>query len=164
MSQLNVDLIKNKAGNGGPTLEELIVTNESTLSGVRFTAGQLCESVNVVAGTLGSASDIDLSGGMIHYFTTQEPLAAVPNLMVAGKSVDSIMAIGESISVVIILTSSASGYISSITIDGAPVSPLWSNANTPSEGGASGVDVYTFQIIKTAASTYTVLANSSNFA
>ena len=108
MSQLNVDLIKNKAGNGGPTLEELIVTNESTLSGVRFTAGQLCESVNVVAGTLGSSSDIDLSGGMIHYFTTQEPLAAVPNLMVAGKSVDSIMAIGEAISVVIILTSSAS--------------------------------------------------------
>ena len=84
--------------------------------------------------------------------------------MVKGKSVDSIMAIGEFISVVIILTSSASGYISSITIDGAPVSPLWSNANTPSEGGASGVDVYTFQIIKTAASTYTVLANSSNFA
>ena len=37
--------------------------------GVRFAAGQLVESVNVVAGTLDSASDIDLSNGMVHYFT-----------------------------------------------------------------------------------------------
>ena len=85
MSQLNVNLIKNKAGNGGPTLEALTVTNDSVLSGVRFTAGQLCESVNVVAGTLGSASDIDLSNGMIHYFTTQEAAQAIPNLSVSGR-------------------------------------------------------------------------------
>ena len=164
MSQLNVNLIKNKAGNGGPTLEALTVTNDSVLSGVRFTAGQLCESVNVVAGTLGSASDIDLSNGMIHYFTTQEVAQAIPNLSVSGKSVNQIMAVGEAISVVIMLTASASGYMSSMTIDGVSVTPMWSGGIAPSEGGASGIDVYTLQVIKTADSTYTVLANSSNFA
>lgn len=164
MSQLNVNLIKNKAGNGGPTLEALTVTNDSVLSGVRFTAGQLCESVNVVAGTLGSASDIDLSNGMIHYFTTQEVAQAIPNLSVSDKSVNQIMAVGEAISVVIMLTASASGYMSSMTIDGVSVTPMWSGGIAPSEGGASGIDVYTLQVIKTADSTYTVLANSSNFA
>jgi len=164
MSQLNVNLIKNKAGNGGPTLEALTVTNDSVLSGVRFTAGQLCESVNVVAGTLGSASDIDLSNGMIHYFTTQEAAQAIPNLSVSGKSVNQIMAVGEAISVVIMLTASASGYMSSMTIDGVSVTPMWSGGIAPSEGGASGIDVYTLQVIKTADNTYTVLANSSNFA
>ena len=164
MSQLNVNLIKNKAGNGGPTLEALTVTNDSVLSGVRFTAGQLCESVNVVAGTLGSASDIDLSNGMIHYFTTQEVAQAIPNLSVSGKSVNQIMAVGEAISVVIMVTASASGYMSSMTIDGVSVTPMWSGGIAPSEGGASGIDVYTLQVIKTADSTYTVLANSSNFA
>jgi len=164
MSQLNVNLIKNKIGNGGPTLEALTVTNDSVLSGVRFTAGQLCESVNVVAGTLASASDIDLSNGMIHYFTTQESAQAIPNLSVSGKSVNQIMAIGEAISVVIMLTASASGYMSTMTIDGAVVTPVWSGGIPPSEGGASGIDVYTLQVIKTASNTYTVLANSSNFA
>ena len=164
MSQLNVNLIKNKAGNGGPTLEALTVTNDSVLSGVRFTAGQLCESVNVVAGTLGSASDIDLSDGMIHYFTTQEAAQAIPNLSVSGKSVNQIMAVGEAISVVIMLTASAAGYMSSMTIDGVSVTPMWSGGIAPSEGGASGIDVYTLQVIKTADNTYTVLANSSNFA
>ena len=164
MSQLNVNLIKNKAGNGGPTLDALTVTNDSVLSGVRFTAGQLCESVNVVAGTLGSASDIDLSNGMIHYFTTQEVAQAIPNLSVSGKSVNQIMVVGEAISVVIMLTASASGYMSSMTIDGTSVTPMWSGGIAPSEGGASGIDVYTLQVIKTADSTYTVLANSSNFA
>jgi len=164
MSQLNVNLIKNKIGNGGPTLEALTVTNDSVLSGVRFTAGQLCESVNVVAGTLGSASDIDLSNGMIHYFTTQEAAQAIPNLSVSGKSVNQIMAVGEAISVVIMLTASASGYMSSMTIDGSSVTPVWSGGIAPSEGGASGIDVYTLQVIKTANNTYTVLANSSNFA
>jgi len=164
MSQLNVNLIKNKIGNGGPTLEALTVTNDSVLSGVRFTAGQLCESVNVVAGTLGSASDIDLSNGMIHYFTTQEAGQAIPNLSVSGKSVNQIMAVGEAISVVIMLTASAAGYMSSLTIDGLSVTPVWSGGVAPSEGGASGIDVYTLQVIKTANNTYTVLANSSNFA
>ena len=156
--------IRDRAGNGGPTLEALTVTNDSVLSGVRFTAGQLCESVNVVAGTLGSASDIDLSNGMIHYFTTQEVAQAIPNLSVSGKSVNQIMAVGEAISVVIMLTASASGYMSSMTIDGVSVTPMWSGGIAPSEGGASGIDVYTLQVIKTADSTYTVLANSSNFA
>ena len=164
MSQLNVNVIKNKVGTGGPTLEALTVTQDSTLCGVRFIAGQLCESVNVTAGTLASASDIDLSTGMVHYFTAQEVTQAIPNLSVSGKSVNQIMAIGEAISVVIMLTASAAGYMSSLTIDGTPVPLKWASGSIPSEGGASGIDVYTLQVIKTADSTYTVLANSSNFA
>lgn len=165
MSQLNVNLIKNQNGNGGPTLEALTVTNDSTLSGVRFTAGQLCESVNVVSSTLGSTSTIDLSTGMVHYFTSQEMAQAIPNLTVSGKSVNQIMAIGEAISVVLMLTASPAGYMSSMTIDGVLVTPMWgSGGNVPAAGGASGIDVYTLQVIKTADSTYTVLANSSNFA
>jgi hypothetical protein len=34
MSQLNVDVIKNKAGTGGPTLQELTVTTDATVTGV----------------------------------------------------------------------------------------------------------------------------------
>ena len=164
MSQLNVNLIKNQNGNGGPTLEALTVTNDSTLSGVRFTAGQLCESVNVVSSTLGSASNIDLSTGMVHYFTSPESAQAIPNLTVSGKSVNQIMAIGEAISVVIMLTTSATGYMSSLTIDGSPVSLMWGNGSVPDSGSDSGIDVYPLQIIKTAENTYTILANKSNFA
>ena len=164
MSQLNVNVIKNQNGNGGPTLEALTVTNESILSGVRFTAGQLCESVNVVSTTLTSASTIDLSAGMVHYFTSTEIAQSIPNLTVSGKSVNQIMAIGEAISVVIMLTPSSAGYFSTMTIDGSAVTPMWGGGSAPDSGSDSGVDVYPLQIIKTADNTYTVLANKSNFA
>ena len=101
---------------------------------------------------------------MVHYFTAQESAQVTPNLMVSGKSVNQIMAVGEAISVVIMLTASTTGYPVALTIDGAPVTLMWGGGLAPVEGGtAPSVDVYTFQVIKTADSTYTVLANSSNF-
>ena len=102
---------------------------------------------------------------MIHYFTSQESAQAIPNLSVSGKSVNQIMAVGEAISVVLMLTASTAGYIKSMTIDGVSVTPMWGNGGVePSDGGVSGIDIYTIQVIKTADSTYTVLANKSNFA
>ena len=39
MSQLNVDIIKNQAGTGGPTLEALSVTNDATVGGALTVTG-----------------------------------------------------------------------------------------------------------------------------
>ena len=37
----------------------------------------------------------------------------------------------------------------------------WIGGSTPDAGGGSGVDVYAFNIIKTASNTFTVVANQS---
>ena len=48
MSQLNVDVIKNKAGTGGPTLQALTVTTDATVTGI-LTATQL---VGIFSGSI----------------------------------------------------------------------------------------------------------------
>ena len=42
--------------------------------------------------------------------------------------------------------------------------PGWSGGSAPSSAESSGVDVNTYQIIKTGSETFDVLANTSNFA
>jgi cytoskeletal protein CcmA (bactofilin family) len=128
-------------------------------------AGLLREQVTVTAGKLSDNTNINLADGMAHLFTTQETTTSTPNLRYNGSTtLNSKMAIGEAISVTIITTAASGGYSAQLTIDGSAVTEKWNGGSAPSAGGSSGNDYYTYNIIKTADATYTVLANVSNFA
>ena len=103
---------------------------------------------------------------MVHYFTTQETTTSTPNIRYNGVyGLNSVMEIGEAISVTLIVTAAAAGYINgNITIDGVAVTENWTGGSAPSDGGTSGVDVYALTIIKTASATFTVLASQSQYA
>ena len=125
----------------------------------------LREKVNVTAGKLSDNTNINLENGMVYLFTTTETTTSTPNIRVsASTSLDSVMAVGDTVSVTIITTTAAAAYSVHITIDGSAVTERWLGGVAPTAGGSSGNDVYSFQIIKTAAATYTVLANRTNFA
>jgi hypothetical protein len=75
------------------------------------------------------------------------------------------MAVNDSISCTLIVTNTTTAYYASaFTIDGTSVTPKWQNGTAPTSGNTSALDIYTFVIIKTAASTYTVLASQTKFA
>jgi hypothetical protein len=44
------------------------------------------------------------------------------------------------------------------------VTPKWQGGTAPAAGNASGIDVYTYTIIKTGSATFTVLASLTRFA
>jgi hypothetical protein len=124
--------------------------------------GTLREKVNVTAGKLSDNLNIDLANGMVHLFTTAESTTAVPNIRVDGStSLNSVMAIGESVVVTLITTANASAYSAQMTIDGGAQTENWVGGSAPSDGGSSGVDIHSFTIIKTASATFTVIANHS---
>ena len=124
--------------------------------------GTLREKVNVTAGKLSDNLNIDLANGMIHLFTTAESTTAVPNIRVDGStSLNSVMAIGESVVVTLITTANAAAYSANMTIDGAAQTERWIGGSAPNGGGSSGVDIHTFTIIKTANATFTVIGNHS---
>ena len=58
---------------------------------------------------------------------------------------------------------SASNYMT-FQIDGSAQTIKYANATTPSVATGSGVDVYSLTILKTAANTYSVFGNFTNFA
>ena len=131
-------------------------------------AGLLREQVNVTAGKLSDNLNIDLDNGMAHLFTTTETTTATPNIM-STTGINTDVQIGEAFSVSIIVSAAAAGYAATVHVDGVTVgtnggSLVWNGGSAPSAGGASGNDYYTYNVIKTASSTYTVLANVVNFA
>ena len=138
-----------------------IVGVTTAASGVDLN-GTLREKVNVTAGKLSDNLNIDLANGMVHLFTTAESTTAVPNIRVDGStSLNSVMAIGESVVVTLITTANASAYSAQMTIDGGAQTENWVGGSAPSDGGSSGVDIHSFTIIKTASATFTVIANHS---
>lgn len=76
-------------------------------------------------------------------------------------TLDSVMNSNESATIRFINTNGNTGYYANIIqIDGSNVTPLWTYpTGAPSAGISNGKDVYDFQIIKTAANTYTLFAS-----
>lgn len=70
----------------------------------------------------------------------------------------------ETMTLVLMATQGATPYYPNvIQIDGTAVTPKWQGGTAPTAGNASGIDVYTFTITKTANATYTVLAAQTQF-
>ena len=139
----------------------LELINKDMYGALGFT-GALKEQVKVTAGKLSDNTDINLSEGMVHYFTTQETTTSTPNIRFSSAiTLNTVMAVGETISVTIITTAAAAGYSAQLNIDGGSQTENWVGGTVPSGGGSSGVDIYTYNIIKTASATFTVIANQT---
>ena len=137
----------------------LNLTGLTTTAGVKFNK-QIFEEVNVTAGKLSDNTEINISNGQVHLFTTAESTTSTPNIM-STTGINTDMSVGESLVVTIITTANASAYSAHITIDSAAVTENWVGGSAPSGGGSSGVDIHTFTIIKTGSAAYTVIGNHS---
>lgn len=76
----------------------------------------------------------------------------------SGTTLNSILAVGDAITVAFLVTNGGTAYYQTgFQIDGSAVTPKWSGGTAPASGNASSIDVYSFTIVKTAATpTYTV--------
>jgi hypothetical protein len=82
----------------------------------------------------------------------------------SGTSLNTAMATGQAVTLVfLVMQGSTAYYNSAVTIDGTSVTPYWQGGTAPTKGNASGIDVYTYTVIKTASATYTVLASQTQF-
>ena len=120
----------------------------------------LTEACTVTAGKLSDNANLDLSDGNVFLFTTAETTTSTPNLRWDGSTaLNTKMGVGDALTVSIITTAAAAGFSAQLTIDGSAVTENWVGGTAPAAGGASGVDIYTYTIIKTASATYTVIGN-----
>ena len=72
---------------------------------------------------------------------------------------------GQSLTVAFLVTQGATAYYNNVVqVDGATsgVTTKW-QGGAPTAGNASGIDVYTYTVIKTASATFTVLASQTQF-
>jgi len=83
----------------------------------------------------------------------------------ASTTLNSYLAIGQSITVALIVPNGSTGYYpTAFQIDGTPITPKWQGGITPAAGSTNASDIYTLNIIKTANATYNVYAGQLKFA
>jgi hypothetical protein len=131
----------------------------------KTTFNYIFETTTVSATASTGTINYDVLTQPVLYYTT----AATANWTMnfrgsATASLNSLMSIGQTVSVTFLSTQGATAYYNSaVQVDGASVTPKWQGGTAPTIGNASGIDVYTYAIIKTASATFTVLASQTQF-
>jgi hypothetical protein len=125
------------------------------------------ETCNVVASAATGTINVDAKTSTVWYYTSNASANFTLNFRAnSSTTLASILATGQSITIVFLNTNGATPYYpSTIQVDGSTVTPKWQGGSAPTGGNASSIDAYSFTIIKTAATpTYTVIGSQTKFA
>lgn len=149
-----------------PTATDTLVGRTTTDTLTNKTILSARESITVSATASTGTINFDAITQAILYYTTNATGNWTLNVRGNGtNTLNSILAVGESITVVFMATQGATAYYpTSFTVDGSAVTPKWQSGTAPASGNASGVDIYSYTIVKTASATYTVFASQTRFA
>ena len=142
-------------------------TNKGLAVGGTLEIEEVIEKATILGGTGGSYF-IDCADQGVVYFTLNQASNSTINFRGnATTSLDALLGVGHSLTMALLYTQGTTAYYpSAIVIDGVNVTPnvKWQGGSAPTAGNASGIDVYTFTIIKTASATFTVLASLTAYA
>jgi len=124
------------------------------------------EAVTIDSTTTGGIQFRFIDDSAVYFFNVDQTANRTINFRGnASNGLDAIMSVGDSMTAAILMQQGSTAYyLNSFTVDGTAVTPKWQGGSAPTGGNASGIDVYTFTIIKTAAATFTVLASQTQFA
>jgi hypothetical protein len=133
------------------------LTNK-TLSAPIFISPEERPAISATAAT--GTVNIDCSTSTLVYFTANATANWTLNFRGnSGTPLADVLDIGDSITVAFLVTNGSTAYYpTAFQIDGISVTPKWSGGTAPAAGNASSIDAYSFTIIQTADSVYTVLA------
>jgi hypothetical protein len=82
----------------------------------------------------------------------------------SGTSLNTLMSTGQALTVVFLVSQGATAYYNNaVTVDGTSVTPKYQGGTAWSSGNASGVDAYSYTIVKTGSATFSVFAAQTQF-
>jgi hypothetical protein len=123
------------------------------------------ESANVSATAATGTINFDITTASVLYYTTDASGNWTLNIRGnATTNANTIMATGDSLTVVFLATQGATAYYNSaLTIDGNAITPKYQGGTAWTTGNASGVDAYSYTIVKTGNAAFTVFAAQTQF-
>ena len=128
------------------------------------TAGTLAEAFKTHTTAWNSNGNLNLSEGNLHYNSTNLGGTGAYLNLISTAGINTDIAIGQAINVTAITAVNATtAFVNALRIDGkgTGITTSWVGGSVPTAGGGSGVDTYSFNILKTASETYIVVANQA---
>lgn len=145
-------------------------TAKQTFNGSSSVMAMAIESV-VEPGTVSATAatgtiNFDVSTQSILYYTSSAAANWTVNFRhSSGTSLNTAMNTGDILTVTFAVTQGGTAYYNSaVQVDGNSVTPKYGGGTAWSSGTASGIDIYTYTIIKTGSAAFTVLVDRRTFA
>jgi hypothetical protein len=136
-----------------------------TLSSVVL-SGDVKEKITTSATAATGTVAFDVMTQQILYYTTNATANFTVNIRGnSTNTLDSRMAVGQSITLAFMVTNGATAYRNTaVQVDGVAVTPKWQGGTAPASGNTSSVDTYSYTVIKTGAAAFSVFAALTQFA
>tara|TARA_R100001082_G_scaffold10944_1_gene5965 strand:- start:404 stop:1912 length:1509 start_codon:yes stop_codon:yes gene_type:complete len=124
--------------------------------------GTLVEGMTSTTTAYSSSSDLNISNSNFHFSSAN--LAGTNNTLniMSTTGINTDMADNQVMNITAVTACNAStAYVNRVSIDGllTGITTHWVGGSAPSDGGGSGVDTYSFNVMKTGSATYIVIAN-----
>ena len=134
----------------------------STLAAV---VSDIAEPATISATAATGTINYDVTTQSILYYTTNASANWTVNFRgSSGTSLNTLMTTGQVITVVFLVTQGATAYYNNaVTIDGNSVTPKYQGGTAWTSGNVSGIDAYTYTIVKTGSAAFTVFASQTQF-
>ena len=118
-------------------------------------------SATAATGTI----NYDVTTQSVLYYTSNASANWTVNIRGnATTSLDTLMTTGDSLTVVFLVTQGSTAYYNNaLTIDGNSVTPKYQGGTAYTSGNASGIDAYSYTIVKTGSAAFTVLEAQTQF-
>jgi len=136
--------------------------SSSVLASVLVNAAEtMTISATAATGTI----NYDVTTQSVLYYTTSASANWTVNFRASsGTSLNTAMSTGQSVTVAFLVTQGSTAYYNNaITVDGTSVTPKYQGGTAWSAGNASGVDIYTYTIVKTGSAAFTIFASQTQF-
>ena len=142
------------------------LSGNTLAANLQISLTQVFESANIFTTAVGGNVNIDLQNNTVYFFSSNTTANVTFNLRAnTQNTLDSQLGIGQSVTTAILLKQGATKYRANVYVDGTLQAPFWLGNSAPGFATTQqeSIDIYSFNIVKTAANTYTILAANSNF-
>lgn len=141
-------------------------TFNGTTSALAMVLADAAETTTISATAATGTINYDVTTQSVLYYTTNASANWTVNFRgSSGTSLNTLMSTGQAVTVAFLVTQGGTAYYNNVVqVDGSSVTPKYQGGTAWSSGNTSGIDGYTYTIIKTGNAAFTVFAAQTRFA
>ena len=140
------------------------ISGLTTTFGGLTVAGTMVESMSSTTTAYNTSGDLNITNGNFHFNSANLGGTGTTLNIMSTAGINSTTKVNQVLNVTAVTAVNATtAFVNKVTIDGKAtgITTHWVGGSVPSDGGGSGVDTYSFNILKTGSETYIIVANQT---